>query len=299
MLNRLEMLRIFCTAAKLGSFKDAATRLGISPQAVTRAVQELERLQGELLFHRNTRHVQLSEFGAALAERAQLAVEQIDTVFEHGENDDAEEAAGLVRLTAPAALSRTVILPALTAIASRYPKIDIDLRLSDALADVVNEKIDIGVRIGLPRDNRFVVRKVARTQLFVVATPDCIAQHGEPVSFDDLHRLPTTAMYDGSTGRAWPWMFADGQRVYPAGARFMCNDAEAELSAVLAGLAYGQVPDFLAREHLASGRLVAVMRDAEASPWDIYIYRPQRGPLARRFRVVYDALGDALAQLPV
>lgn len=298
MLNRLEMLRIFCTAAKLGSFKEAATRLGISPQAVTRAVQELERLQGELLFHRNTRQVQLSEFGAALAERARSAVEQIDTVFEHEEND-AEEVAGLVRLTAPAALSRTVILPALTAVARRYPKIAIDLRLDDAVADVVNEKIDIGVRIGLPRDNRFVVRKVARTQLFVVATPECIVQHGEPVSFDDLHRLPTTAMYDRSTGRAWPWMFADGQRVYPEGARFMCNDAEAEVSAVLAGLAYGQVPDFLAREHMAAGRLVAVMREAEATPWDIYIYRPQRGPLARRFRIVYDALGDALAQLAV
>src|SRR5450830_709920 len=143
MLNRLEMLRIFCAAAKLGSFKEAATRLGISPQAVTRAVQELERLQGELLFHRNTRQVQLSEFGAALAERARSAVEQIDTVFEHEEND-AEEVAGLVRLTAPAALSRTVILPALTAVAKRYPKIAIDLRLDDALADVVNEKIDIG-----------------------------------------------------------------------------------------------------------------------------------------------------------
>ncbi|MGK5012441.1 LysR family transcriptional regulator [Janthinobacterium sp. MDB2-8] len=287
------MLRIFCCAAELGSFKEAAIRLIISPQAVTRAVQELERLQGELLFHRNTRQVQLSAFGAKLAMLAQQAVQQVDQLFEHDDIDSGDEPAGLVRLTAPASLARAVILPTLTDLALRYPKINFDLRLSDELVDVVNEKIDIGVL----RDNRFVARKVAKTQLYVVGTPECIARHGSPDVFDDLNRLPTTAMHDRNTGRAWPWLFADGQHIYPAGARFMCNDAEAELAAVLAGLAFGQLPSFLVDSHLAAGRLVALMRVAEPAPWDIYIYRPQRGPLAQRLRLVFDAVGDALSKL--
>lgn len=297
MLNRLEMLRIFCCAAELGSFKEAAIRLAISPQAVTRAVQELERLQGELLFHRNTRQVQLSAFGAKLAILARQAVQQVDQLFEHDDVDSGDEPAGLVRLAAPASLARTVILPTLTDLALRHPKINFDLRLSDELVDVVNEKIDIGVRIGVLRDNRFVARKVAKTQLYVVGTPACIARHGAPRVFEDLNRLPTTAMHDRNTGRAWPWMFADGQHIYPTGARFICDDAEAELSAVLAGLAFGQLPSFLADRHIAAGRLVAVMRAVEPAPWDIYIYRPQRGPLAQRLRLVFDAVGDALAQL--
>lgn len=289
------MLRIFCTAAELGSFKDAAIRLAISPQAVTRAVQELERLQGELLFHRNTRQVQLSAFGAKLAISARQAVQQVDQLFEHAEHDG-EEPSGLVRLAAPSALARSVLMPTLTALAARYPKIDFDLRLGDELVDVVSEKIDIGVRIGMLRDNRFVVRRVAKMQLHVVGTPGCSARHGAPQNFADLNRLPTTAMHDRRTGRAWPWLFADGQQLTPSGARFMCNDAEAELSAVLAGLAFGQLPSFLVDSHLAAGRLLAHLREHEPLPWDIYIYRPQRGPLAQRLRLVFDALGDALAQ---
>lgn len=295
MLNRLEMLRIFCTAAELGSFKEAAIRLAISPQAVTRAVQQLERLQGELLFHRNTRQVQLSAFGAKLALNARQAVQQVDLLFEHHETDSGEPA-GLVRLAAPTALAHAVIMPVLTALAQRYPKIDFDLRLGDELVDVVSEKIDIGVRIGMLRDNRFVVRRVAKMHMHVVGTPECSARHGPPQTFADLNRLPTTSMHDRSTGRAWPWLFAGGQQVYPTGARFICNDAEAELTAVLAGLAFGQLSSYLVDQHLAAGRLQAHLREHAPLPWDIYIYRPQRGPLAQRLRVVFDALSDALAR---
>ena len=295
MLNRLEMLRIFYTAAELGSFREAAIRLAISPQAVTRAVQELERLQGELLFHRNTRQVQLSAFGAKLALSARQAVQQVDQLFEHDETG-AEQPGGLVRLAAPTALAHAVIMPALTALAQRYPKIDFDVRLGDELVDVVSEKIDIGVRIGALRDNRFVVRRVAKMHMHVVGTPECSARHGAPLVFADLDRLPTTAMHDRSTGRAWPWLFADGQQFFPGGARFICNDAQAELSAVLAGLAFGQLSSYLVDQHLASGRLLAHMREHAPLPWDIYIYRPQRGPMAPRLRLVFDALAEALAQ---
>ncbi|CDG86011.1 LysR family transcriptional regulator [Janthinobacterium agaricidamnosum] len=294
MLNRLEMLRIFCSAADTGSFKEAAIRLGISPQAVTRAVQELEQLQGELLFHRNTRQVQITAFGEALAERARSAVQQLDALFEPHVDDD--ELAGLVRIAAPASLAKAVILPVLTSIAARYTKINFDLRLSDERADVVNDKIDIGIRIGPLRDNRFVVRLAAKMQLRVVATPDCIARHGVPVTCTDLDRVPTAAMYDSNTGRPWPWIFAGGQHAFPDGARFVCDDAEAELMAVLAGMAFGQAPSFLADQHIAAGRLVAVMQALDPAPWDMYIYRPQRGPMSARLRLVFDALGAALAQ---
>lgn len=296
MLNRLEMLRIFCAAAELGSFREAAIRLAISPQAVTRAVQELERLQGEVLFHRNTRQVQLSAYGAQLAMRAQLAVQQVDQLFEHGDAGSGQEPGGLVRVAAPTALAHAIVMPALTALAQRYPKIDFDVRLGDELVDVVSEKIDIGVRIGILRDNRFVVRRVAKMHLQVVGTPDCIARHGAPQAIADLDHLPTTAMHDRSTGRAWPWLFGDGQEVYPRGNRFICNDAQAELSAVLAGLAFGQLSSYLVDQHLAAGRLVALLQEHDPVPWDIYIYRPQRGPLAPRLRLVFDALAAALAQ---
>lgn len=295
MLNRLEMMRIFCTAAETGSFKEAAVRLGISPQAVTRAVQELERLQGETLFHRNTRQIRITAFGEALLERGRAAVGQLDALFERGAEPFDAEPAGLVRLTAPSALSR-MILPALTRIAATYPRISFDLRLSDQLADVVHDKIDIGVRIGALRDNRFVARLAAKVRFHVVATPECVRRHGTPVTPGDLDRMPTSAMLDRNTGRPWPWVFAGGRQAFPAGARFLSDDAEAELAVVLADLAFGQVPSFLADPHIAAGALVAVMAELEPAPWNMTIYRPQRQPLPARLRIVFDELAAALGE---
>lgn len=295
MLNRLEMLRIFCVAAEAISFKEAAIKLGISPQAVTRAVRELERLQGELLFHRNTRNIQITAYGEMLATRASQSVAQLDGLFESADETSESELEGLITLTAPSVLGRQLLLPALALIAKQHPQLRFDLRLNDRHADVVSEKIDIGVRMGFLRDSRFVARQVAKVRFHVVATPDLFAEHGDPQYIEDLNALPTTAMFDRDTGRPWPWLFADGQQANPTSARFICDDAEAELAAVLSGLAYGQIPGFLVEKLIAAGELVPVMEKLAPEPWGLFVYRPQRGPVPARIRLVFDALILALS----
>lgn len=295
MLNRLEMLRIFLAAADTGSFKDAAVRLGVSPQAVTRAVQELERIQGELLFHRNTRQVRITAFGEELAERTRDRVSQIDALFAPRDNETAEELRGIVRLTAPKALGRLGILPLLADLAIAHPGLRIDLSLSDTPADVVDERIDIGVRFGAIRDSRFIARKVATYGFHVVGTPELIARLGHPTQIQDLEALPTTVMNDAATGRPWPWWFSHGQYT-PSLPTFSSNDSEAERDAVLAGLAFGQIAGFLADDHIAAGRLVPVLQKFAPDPWDLYVYRPQRGPVAPRVRLLFDRLVEMLGR---
>jgi DNA-binding transcriptional LysR family regulator len=295
MLNRLEMIRIFCAAAYAGSFKEAAVRLGISPQAVTRAVKELERLQGEMLFHRNTRQVQITAFGEALAERARAGVQQLDGLFERTAAGAVDEMRGMVRLAAPAAFGRQTLLPLVAGLAEQYPSLSFDLRLSDRRIDVVGEKIDIGLRIGSPRDNRFVVRRIGKTRLMVLATPKFLRRHGVPTSIEQLQRLPYTAGLDRDNGRLWPWMFSGERQMNAAGARFICDDSEAEYRIVRSGLAIGQMIGFLADKAVAEGKLVAVMEEFEPEPWDMYLYRPQRGPMPPRLRLVFDTLARELA----
>ncbi|WP_035881669.1 LysR family transcriptional regulator [Cupriavidus metallidurans] len=294
MLNRLEMLRIFVAAAEANSFKDAAARLGISPQAVTRAVKDLEHLQGELLFHRNTRSMRITTYGEALASQARASVEQMDALFRRRDVQDEQELSGLVRLTAPVALGRLRLLEVLTEIALDHPQIRFDLHLSDQHSDVVDEKIDIGVRFGFMRDNRFVARRVSSQRFHVVASPALIEQVGAPESLEQLDMLPTSAFLDASTGRPWPWLFAGGVQWVPPQPRFIVNDSEAECRAVLAGLAIGQMPSFLASPYIAAGRLAAVLTALEPDPWDLYVYRPQRGPVPARIRLVHDRLVAAL-----
>ncbi|MBP0598556.1 LysR family transcriptional regulator [Herbaspirillum sp. LeCh32-8] len=295
MLNRLEMIRIFCAAADAGSFKEAAVRLGISPQAVTRAVKELERLQGEMLFHRNTRQVRITAFGEELAERARGSLRELDGLFERDGEKQEDEMTGLVRLAAPAALGRSQLLPIVERLAAQHPGLRFDLRLTDQLADVVGEKIDIGIRVGSLRDNRFVVKRLGKARFYVVATPKFLRKYGRPTSIEELQTLPCTGILARDTGRLWPWIFSHDRQMNAGGARFLCDDSEAEYLIVRSGQAIGQIAGFLVERDIADGKLVTVMEDFEPEPWDMYLYRPQRGPMPARLRLVFDTLAGELA----
>ena len=130
MMNKLELLRIFCTAAQSDSFKAAAVRLGISPQAVTRAVQQLEQSTGEVLFHRSTRHIKLTRFAEEFLQQAQASLAQLDALFQKRQADREHVVAGLVRIAAPKVL-RPVLMPVFTALAQRY-QLDLATLLKEA-----------------------------------------------------------------------------------------------------------------------------------------------------------------------
>lgn len=295
MLNRLEMLRLFCAAADASSFKEAAARLGISPQAITRAVKELEEAVGEVLFHRNTRGIQITEFGTQLAEQAREMVTGVDNLFQSTDNVSDKDLAGLVRVTAPSIIGRHYLLKSLLPLIKRYPGIRLELGVTNLVADVVDKKIDIGVRIGQLRDSRFVARSVAKISFHIVGTPELVAAKGRPSTPQDLSRLPTTALMDGNTGRIWPWYFADNHLLTPSASTFVTDDPEVECDAVLAGIGYGQLSSQQAEPHIRSGRLVTVLDDYQPEPWDLYVYRPQRGPVPARIRLVFDRLVEILS----
>jgi len=292
MLNRLEMLRLVCAAADASSFKEAAAKLGASPQAITRAVKDLEDELGELLFHRNTRGVQITEFGARFTAQAREMVGQVDRLFEPVHAAEGE-LAGTVRITAPRSVARSYLTQPLLELARAHPGIKLELNLTEVLADAVDEKIDIGVRVGQMRDSRLVARTAGKVTLGVVGTPELVART-RPATLRDLGQMPVTALNDPNTGRAWPWYFAGNQQFTPSAPAFIADDPETERDAVLAGLGYGQMGHFLYAGYLASGQLVTVLDEYAPPPWDIFVYRPQRGPVSARVRLVFDHLHAAL-----
>lgn len=295
MLNRLEMLRLFVAAAEAKSFKEAALRLHVSPQAVTRAVQELEEHLGELLFHRNTRANRITDFGARLAAEARGAVQGVDALFQRASPLPDNELAGLVRLTAPKALGQHFVMPLLAELGREFPGLRLDLRLSDRPADVVDEQIDIGVRVGFLRDSRFVARAVAKVHFHTVASPALVAAVGEPLSLADLQQRPVTVVMDPATGKPWPWFLKDGEEWLPQTWAFATDETLAEFAAVRAGLGFGQVVSLLTIPLLRSGELRRVLPQLEPDPWNLYVYRPQRGPVAARIRLVFDRLVEFFA----
>ncbi|SFQ25336.1 LysR family transcriptional regulator [Variovorax sp. 770b2] len=290
MSNRLEALRVFFTAADAANFREAAVRLSVSPQVVTRAVRELEEELGEPLFHRSTRGVQLTDFGRQLAQRARTAVGGVDALFHRTDRRALSQHAGTVRVTAPNVYGRRLIPEALAPMLAEHPGLVLDLRLSEEHADVVDEQIDIGVRAGPIRDARFVARTVGRMQLRVVAAPALVARTGIPKNLEALPGFPLTALIDRSAGRPWSWFFSKGRQMPIVAPAFVTDDVDAECAAVRAGLGFGQLAGPLAEPLIASGELVEMLEGEAPEPWPIHVYRSQRAPVPARVRLVYDEL---------
>lgn len=293
MTNRLETLRVFCTAADASNFREAALRLGVSPQVVTRAVQALEDELGEPLFHRSTRGVQPTAFGLQLAAQARSAVGGVDALFHRSDRRAPSQLSGVVRVAAPGVF-RSLLPQALAPLLREHPGLALDLRLSEVVADVVEQQIDVGVRIGPLRDSRFVVRPVRSEPMCVVGTPDLRDRTGSPASLEALFQLPQTALIDRNSGRPWPWLFSAGRQMVVATPAFTTDDVDAECQAVLAGLGWGQLLRTMAQPHLDSGALVEVLAAEAPTPLAMYVYRTQRSPVPARVRRVFDALVGAL-----
>ncbi|AVD90407.1 LysR family transcriptional regulator [Pseudomonas sp. SWI44] len=290
MLNRLEMVRVFLAVVDASSFREAANQLGTSPQKVTRAVQELERLMGEPLFHRSTRQIRITDFGKGLAADARAAVDNFDQLFMRAGRGADDVVVGRVGLTAPHAIGKLYLARFLAELRRQHPKLSIELTLDDELTDSVMAKIDIGIRVGTVRDRRFVARTVANVPLKVVAAPDLIASVGTPSTLHELKAMPLSLLLDRRSGRGWPWMFSNEESFIPEQPDFICDDPETELEMVLQGAVFAQIPLYLAEPHLSQGRLIEVLPDYAPRPLDLVLYRTRPGAVPRRIRLVYDFL---------
>ena len=297
MQSQLEMLRIFKVVAESANFTEASVRLGVSPQSVTRAIKELEERLGEPLFYRSTRNTTITEFGKQIALKCESLIDGVDTLFQTNKSINPQQIEGLVRITMPNSLGRHYLLPALTDFLKLHPNIQFDLRFSDLIDNVVAEQMDIGVRVGFFSNNRNVARRVNEVKFYIVGAPELIAKTGLPNHVDDLCQMPYTGLIDQNTGRMWPWSFANAADCFPTSPSFITDDPEAELGAVLAGIGYAQLADFLCEKYIRSGQLVSILQDQAPEPWGIYVYRPQRGPVAERVRIVFDYLVQTLADI--
>ncbi|WP_020183040.1 MULTISPECIES: LysR family transcriptional regulator [unclassified Methylotenera] len=296
MQNQLEMLRIFKVVAESANFKDASVRLGVSPQSVTRAIKEFEEQLGEPLFYRSTRNTTITEFGRQMAQKCVGVIDQVDALFETNKGSAKQSIEGSVKITMPNAFGRQFLLPALIALSQEYPSIQLDLRFSDLIDNVVADQMDIGVRVGVFGNSRHVARRVRDVKFSIVGAPALIERYGTPQQVSDLCQMPYTGLIDQNTGRMWPWYFASEPECVPTAPVFSTDDPEAELQAVLAGIGFAQLPDFACAEHIRAGKLVAVLPEQSPSPWGVYVYRPQRGPVSERVRVVFDRLVSVLAE---
>lgn len=282
-MENLNALTLFLAAAEDRSFTGAARRLGLSPSAAGKAIARLEADLGVVLFRRTTRSVSLTEEGELLFERARLirdAWRETEALLAAVKS----EPRGRLRIALPA-IGHRLLAPHLLAFSNRYPDLELDLDQDDRLLDLSAKKIDVAIRSGRLDDSTCRSRRLGDFRFVLCAAPDYVARRGRPHAVDDLRtHAQIRFRYPGSE-RLQPWRLASHEDAGSGHAAFASTSMEGVLSAALAGLGIAQMPDFLAADGLASGRLVTLLDDHAPMEtfWLVWPQSAHRSPKLRAF----------------
>lgn len=287
-MDKLEALRCFCIAAETLQFRETAVRLSVSPQVVSRVISELEEVLGESLFKRNTRSMALTPFGAQFRVQAQRLLEESERLFSRAAQHE-REMSGVVRITLPRLPDNDDILTALLCEIRPYPDLVIDWRVDANKLNLVEEQIDIGLRISVQPDRRYISRRICDINEVIVAAPSLLAERGMPKDLDDLQRhYPLSGLIDASTGRIWPWQIAENLYLSPAKPAFLTLDAYSELASAIGGQTIGHLLECMCRPWLQRGDLVQIFPELTQSRWQMYLFRPQQVVTSARVKFVFE-----------
>lgn len=292
LLGQLGGIEVFCKAAEAGNFTSAASLLGMTPGAVSRAVSRLEACLGVRLFARTTRQVNLTEEGRHFYEQCRQALGQIEEA-ERCLTGGQVEPSGLLRLSVPTTWGHYRLMPLLPGFLARYPAIRVEVNVSNHNADLVEEGYDLAIRLGQPADSRLVVRKIEEATIGVYAAPAYLEQHGTPVHPDELDRHRCLPFVMPGNGRVLPWVFlADGHEIEREVPRHVAisGDVLACVSLARAGGGLVQTYRFVVEEALARGELVEILQPWAGRSRPFCLLFPHNRHLAARVRVFIDYL---------
>ena len=289
MIKYLEGVAEFCAVAEGGNFTSAASKLDTSVAQISRKVASLEKSIGIKLLNRTTRNVSLTEAGILYFQKAwpalcelhdaQLAVSALQQTPQ-----------GLIKLTAPVAFGEAFIAPLLNTFMNMYSGISVHCVFSNDKLDIVEQGLDLAIRIGKLQDSTLVAKKLATRHLTVCASPAYIDQHGAP---DTLEELKSHALLVGSQSH---WRFISDNRLQSLAVkgRVRYNSGNALRSAALAGLGLTQLPGFYVRTDLAKGNLVEVLADYKDKQDAIWAVFPSNRIVAPKIRLLVDFLAEHL-----
>lgn len=273
-MDRLSAYAMFVQIAREGSFSRAARRLGTSPQGVTRGINALEQHLGVRLFQRSTRAVSLTAEGAALLPQIERILHDL-AESERAASGALAEPRGELAITAPVAFGQYHVMPVVADLIARYPLLEIRVLLIDRNVRLVEEGIDIAVRIGALADSALRATSIGTVRQVIAASPAYLARRGAPMTPGELagHDLIAST---GPRG-AGEWRLAGHGEAAGARRRLRVNTVAAALAAAEAGVGLGNFLSYQVAEALAAGRLVEVLRSEAGDPIPVnLVFDPAR-----------------------
>lgn len=292
-MDQLAALRLFARVVHAGSFSAAARAENRSVSAVTRQVAALEDALDVRLINRTTRRLGLTEAGQLYFERIERILADLDEA-DHAVASLALAPRGVLRVNGPVSFGRVHIARHVPAFLRLYPEVSVDLTLTDTFVDVVEEGVDVAVRVGALRDSSLIARRLAGNVRLLCASPDYLARRSPPTRPAEVADHDCLTFKYRTIGSVWRFAGPSGIEEIAIKGSFVSNNFDAIYEAVLGGLGLSILPLWMVGEDLRAGRLVRVMADYRASPSDldtaVYAVYPHNRHLSAKVRAFVDFL---------
>jgi DNA-binding transcriptional LysR family regulator len=290
-MDRIDAMQAFVAVADLRGFAPAARKLGLSPSGVTRLIAALEDRLGARLLQRTTRSVTLTDVGSRYLERARRILADVEEA-EGSAQDERTRPSGRLVVSAPIGFGRLHVSPITSEYLKRHPEVSCDLRLSDRMVNLVEDGVDLAVRIGHLADSSLVARHVGEMRRIVVASSTYLRRRGEPDAPEAIASHETIQF--GATTTSPDWHFVrDGSEIRTAPTpRFITNSADAAVQYAEQGGGLTRVLAYQAAEAIKGGRLKIVLAKFEQPSLPIHIVYPTSRLLSAKVRTFIDLVTE-------
>ncbi|KAA1157424.1 LysR family transcriptional regulator [Pseudoalteromonas fuliginea] len=295
-MDKLTTMKTFLAVVQEGSFSKAADKLDISPQLVSKYISALEDNLHTRLLHRTTRKVSVTEAGNQYYQRCQQVIIDIEDM-ENSLNNLSENVSGVLSISAPMSFGTKHLAGLLVDFQKQYPNLKLDLRLTDQYVDIVEQGIDIALRIGVLKNSTLIAKKIAPIRLSVFASPDYLERHGMPQTLLDL-QSHNYLRYSLSEPTKRLFGVNELKSELKLESNFVANNGDLLLNTAIAGGGIAMQPTFIAGEALAQGKVVRILQDYEPDPMGLYMVYANRQFLPSKVRAFVDFASDFYGDTP-
>ncbi|HUO53220.1 MAG TPA: LysR family transcriptional regulator [Rhodoblastus sp.] len=271
-MDRLDAIALFVAVAERGGFVAAARRTGRSPAGVSRAIAALEDTLGQRLFNRTTRALSLTEAGEKLLQRGRRLLAEYADMTDALQGGDAPR--GVLTLAAPVMFGRLHVMPIVRDFLHDYPEMDVSLLLFDRVVSLVEEGVDLGLRIGQLPDSSLVALRVGAVRRVLVASPDYLSRTGGPQNPDELADHAFISTFGAAALQSHWSLGTEEEKTVRFRPRLTVNSVDAALDAAMAGLGIVRLFSYQVAEGVGQGRLVRILQEYEPPASPIHLVRP-------------------------
>jgi len=294
-MNRLDAMHIFVRIAELGSFTAVAEQMGLARSVVTRQIAALESHLGVKLMVRNTRRLSLTSAGSAYLEKCKVVLDLIEAA-EASVMEERLTPRGNIRIGVPLSFGLKKLTPILLEFSERYPDINLEIVFDDHQMNLIEEGIDLSIRIATQLAPGDIVRKLGSCRLFTVASPDYLKQHGRPNHPSELTNHECLGYTLTANGMSWEFMVEGHLETFYIRSRIKANNGDALTEAAARGLGITRQPDFIVDDYLATGQVETILNEFNAAVLGIYAILSSNRYVPHRVRVLLDFLANRLSE---